>query len=102
MKSVVLELVDESSQPVMKVPFQEYAVPAVGEETGDELDNGSIVARAEELIAAVLRRVQELKAEPAETPVRVRISISEALLTGAESQEPELTIVLKVRPRDET
>jgi len=48
----------------------------------------------------VLLRVEQLKAEPTETPVRVRISISEALLMGAESEEPELAIVLKVRPRD--
>jgi hypothetical protein len=96
MRPIMLELVDETHQPLTEVELEDYGLPSCEEETED-LDNTGILKGISDLMETIFAKLAELHAEPVDPPVHVRVAIGDALFWACESPESTPKIRIKVK-----
>jgi hypothetical protein len=97
MRSIMLELVDEASQPLTDVELEDYALPSGEDEIDENLDNTDILKGITDLMEAIFAQLAELDVEPMDPLVHMRVAIGDALFWACESPESTPTIRIKVR-----
>ena len=97
MRSIMLELVDEASQPLTDVELEDYALPSFEDESEEDLDNTGILKGIADFMEAIFAKLAELDAKPVDPPVYVRVAIGDALFWACESPESTPTIRIKVK-----
>jgi hypothetical protein len=97
----MLELVDEAHQPLTEFELEDYGLPTGEEESGEDLDNTGILKGIADLMETILAKLDELQAQPLDSPVHVRVAIGDALFWACDSPETTPTIRIRVKIHDE-